>query len=265
LKSQRGLTPLAVALSQGHVDTTNILVKLGVDLNARDEEDVTKGTLLYTSIKNGDFTAFDFLVKSKAKLEEKNLDGQTPLNLAACAGTSSMVESLLDADAVVDDTDIGGFTPLLSVAQRGHAAVATVLIRKGANREAHDPRRGRRPLYWAAVNGNCALISVLLGLQCKKDAKDHQGSTPIVLCFEHENNDAASLLLSAGAILTSANKEDMTPLQAVLQIENGPRIDDYVPAPELSPLGFMSRGAQATTEILKSRTLELSVSIIFYN
>jgi ankyrin repeat protein len=238
LTNRKGVTPLAIALSKKDTATGKILLSLGADLNARGQGDVMGGTLLHTAVANDDLTVLDFLLSNKAELEARNLDDQTPLNLAAGQGDSNIVKSLLDAGAAVDARDLDGLTPLLVSVRKGHAAVASLLIERSADSEACDPRRGRTPLHWAAVNGSTAVINLLLLHKCKINAKDHQDSTPIILSLEHEHSDAASLLLGAGADLKIANNEEVTPLQAALQVENGPQISDYVAAPELSPPGF---------------------------
>lgn len=260
-KNQGGLTPLAVALGHSDVNTGDVLFQLGADLNAQNEDDIAKGTLLHMAAKGEDFTVLDFLLQHNARLEAKNLDGQTPLNLASSEGSSNIVKYLLDAGANTEEIDIDGFTPLLSSARRGHAAVAGLLVKGGANFKARDPYRGRGPLHWAAVYGNTAVISTLLELKCEIDAKDYQDSTPIILSFEHEHDDVASLLLSAGANLRSSSKEDLTLLEAALQVANAPQISDYIPAPELGASGFMSEGREeTTTAITRNRILPKEVS-----
>ena len=260
-KNGGGLTPLAIALSHSDVNTGDVLFQLGADLHAQNENDIAKGTLLHMAAKGEDFAVLDFLLQHNAKLEEKNLDGQTALNLASCEGSSNVVKYLLDAGASTEEIDIDGFTPLLSSARRGHAAVAGLLVKGGANFKARDPLRGRGPLHWAAVFGNTAVISTLLELKCEIDAKDKQDSTPIILSFEHEHDDVASLLLSAGANLRSSSTEDLTLLEAALQVANAPQISDYVPAPELGTLGFMSEGREeTTTAIIRHRIMPKEVS-----
>ena len=261
LKNNRGLTPLAVALSNKDIVTGDILISFGANIDARDEEDATQGTLLHTIVAAGDMMAVDFLVKRGANLAERNADKQTPLNVAAEQGGSHIVKVLLDADTEIDAKDIDGLTPLLSSVRKGHTTAARLLIEKGAKIEARDSRRQRTPLHWAAAQGETHILQLLLEKKCSLNARDYQNSTPIILSLENEQNEAASLLLAAGADLKKSNFEDMTPLQAALQVEDTPCISDYIAAPELGPPGFISRGAQATTEILRNVRVNSNVSM----
>jgi ankyrin repeat protein len=261
LKNNRGLTPLVVALSNKDINTGEILISFGANIDARDEEDATQGTLLHTIVAAGDVMAVDFLVKRGANLAERNADQQTPLNVAAEQGGSQIVKVLLDADADIDTRDIDGLTPLLSSVRKGHTTAARLLIENGAMIEAWDSRRRRTPLHWAAAQGETQILRLLLEKKCSLNARDYQHSTPIILSLENEQNEATTLLLEAGADLKNSNSEDMTPLQAALQVEDTPCISDYIAAPQLGPPGFISRGAQATTEILRNVRVDSNVSM----
>lgn len=262
MKNKRGLTPLAVALGNTDVATGDILVSFGADIEARDEGDFTKGTLLHFAILEGNITALKFLVSKGANVGATNLDEQTPLNLASKQADIAIVKLLLEEGSNIEAKDVDGLTPLLTSLRRDDPSVSRLLIESGANIEAFDTRRRWTPLHWAATSGNNAILRLLLEKHSNINARDYQNSTPIILSLEREHNTTATLLLSAGADLKLANIEDITPLQAALRVEDGPCISEYVSAPELSPPGFMSRGANATTEILRNPKLGSGVSCL---
>lgn len=76
--------------------------------------------------------------------------GKTALHYAARDGHLEAVRLLLDAKAVLDDRDPNGITPLILAASNDRAAVATLLIERGADIQAID-WYGRTPL-WAAID-----------------------------------------------------------------------------------------------------------------
>lgn len=265
-KNERGVTPLAVALDDSDIETGHHLLSFGADIEATDDCDATRGTLLHKAIGSGDLGVLEFLIRRGANLSARNLDKQTPLNLAAEQGDTAMVRSLLDAEAEVEARDIDGLTALLSSVRNGHFGVARLLLEKQADIRARDSQRGRTSLHWAAIRGNIDILKLFLDMRPRPNVNvtDYQHCTPIILALQYEQNEAASLFSSAGADLSLANKEEITPLQAALHVENEPCISDYRPASELMPAGYISRGAQASIEILQSSKLAPNVSIFFF-
>ena len=261
-KNERGVTPLAVALGNSDTETGQLLLSFDADIEATDDYDATRGTLLHKAVECGDLDVLVFLIDRGASVIARNLDEQTPLNLAAEQGDAVIVRSLLDAEAEVEARDIDGLTALLSSVRNGHLHVARLLLEKQADIGARDKLRGRTPLHWAAVKGNIEILKLFLDMRPKPniDVTDSQHCTPIILALQYEHKEAVSLFSSAGADLSLANNEEMTPLQAALHVEDGPCISDYRPAPELIPPNFISQGAQATIEILQSVTLDVNVS-----
>jgi ankyrin repeat protein len=75
--------------------------------------------------------------------------GLSPLLYAARDGRLEIARQLLDAGAVIEETDPNGITPLISAITNNHPDVARLLIDRGANVKAED-WYGRTPL-WAAV------------------------------------------------------------------------------------------------------------------
>ncbi|XP_037076949.1 ankyrin repeat domain-containing protein 33B-like [Pollicipes pollicipes] len=95
---------------------------------------------------------------SRLKLTNVNLgdnDGNTPLHYAAQAGHAEVVSALLNKfDGIeVDARNKQGITPLIKACVQGKARCAKLLVEKGADPAARDPRRALTSAEWAYMCG----------------------------------------------------------------------------------------------------------------
>lgn len=101
------------------------------------------------------------LLEQGAERDAKDLDGHTPLHVAAWYGCETTVLLLLDRGAFVDLKDVHGQGPLHLAALGGHDSVVRVLLARGADREAKDVH-GHVPLHHAALAGKDSTVQLLL-------------------------------------------------------------------------------------------------------
>jgi ankyrin repeat protein len=66
----------------------------------------------------------------------------SPIHEAALAGDVELVKLLIENGADVDDRDVQGYTPLLLAIQAGHTDIAKVLIANGADVNARSASDG---------------------------------------------------------------------------------------------------------------------------
>ena len=101
---------------------------------------------------------------------------------------------------------------------KGDLATAKALIEKGIDVEELDTRpgiagqNGRRPLNWAALRNDTAMLELLLGAGADINAKNLSGFTPVHHAVEGNAIDALKLLIAKGADLTLRNGAGLTPL-----------------------------------------------------
>jgi hypothetical protein len=101
---------------------------------------------------------------------------------------------------------------------KGDLAAAKALIDKGIDVEELDTRpgiagqNGRRPLNWAALRNNTAMLELLLDAGADINAKNLSGFTPVHHAVEGNAIDALKLLIAKGADLTLRNGAGLTPL-----------------------------------------------------
>lgn len=88
--------------------------------------------------------------------EDRDLEGRTPLHIAAWQGHASMVELLLRYGADVNAVDREQRTPLQSCAWQGHESVVWLLLKAGA--------RGDQPCSQGATPLSIGMKMTLFGL-----------------------------------------------------------------------------------------------------
>ena len=100
----------------------------------------------------------------------------------------------------------------------GNVTEAIVSIRAGADVNGLDTRaeagpNGRRPLNWAAIRNDTAMIRALLDAGANINSANRTGFTPLHHAGEAASKEAATLLIINGANLTLKNRYGQTPEQ----------------------------------------------------
>ena len=114
--------------------------------------------------KNGDTKTIETLLKKdKSLLSARDKDGSTPLHCASWKGHASVVESLLNAGAKINEKNKNehwGTTPLHAAAHGNQKDVAALLISRGADLKAKN-LNGRTPLGETTIHNATAVAKLL--------------------------------------------------------------------------------------------------------
>ncbi len=141
-----GRTALHFACMNGHAEMAQLLIDLGADINAQDN------------------------------------NGFTPLHHAAKKGHSQLVENLLlerDEPTIVDLQDYKELTALYYACKEGHLKAAEILVKGGADVNAKNAR-GTTLLHSAARDDFKKMARYLVKtLGANVDCTDNQGHTPL--------------------------------------------------------------------------------------
>ncbi len=129
---------------------------------------------LFEAIETDDAQKVDMILKAskdESALVNSLDNGFAALRKAAYRGNTTIIESLLNAGAVLEPEDTSKITPLMAAAQSGHVAVVELLLTYGADANAKDIY-GRTALDYANGAGltdqERAKISQLLKDAVKK-------------------------------------------------------------------------------------------------
>jgi len=120
----------------------------------------------------------------------------TGAHLAAYFGLSETMIALLKNGHNPDAKDTFGRTPLSWAAEKGHGAVAKLLLDKeGVDPDSEDTNH-RTPLSWAAQNGHEAVVKLLLDKEgTDPDSKDNNRWTPLSWASRKGHEAVVKLLL----------------------------------------------------------------------
>jgi len=174
------MAPIHDAADSTDVDALTALLESGVSPNARDEDyQRTPLHKLFTwSTRNQSrgedhVACFELLLRYGADVNATALDGATPLNYLTAGGTTAQwVERFINA---------------------------------GADVRMASGTTGKTPLHFAACNGNCDAVRLLIRAGAALDVVNVEGNTPlehaITAPFICNNHRTYPILLRAGARL----------------------------------------------------------------
>ena len=221
-KDPSGQTPLMLAAAFGSVEAVQLLVDGGADVKAVSNSGITA---LHWSA--GDVRKVRLLLDRGADVHASSQLGRTPLLVAASTnGTAETVGLLLERGAGVNAADSIGVTPLIAAASVDDAAVAKLLLAKGADVNAKaEIGQSATALMGAAYNGNVELVRLLLARHAKLDVASAErtglvkngpvqfGSvTALHMATSSGRAEVVKMLLDAGAAVDTPDVRGMTAL-----------------------------------------------------
>jgi uncharacterized protein len=191
-----GRSPLHFAARSSDPEVAAQLLDAGADINALDRGGRSP---LFEACAAGSWRLARFLLERHARCEP---DGGQPALLAAAAGDDDPagVELLLRHKAKVDARGRLGRSALLEACLAGNTAIATVLLRAGADAARAD-EHGVTPLMEAARAGSVAVIEALRRKSPPVDALDAGGRSALHIACGSARADAevVTRLLQMGA------------------------------------------------------------------
>ncbi len=163
-----GVSPIALACTNGNSAIVRILLSHGADANAT----LPGGeTALMTASRTGNVDVVKELLSRGADVAAKERKGQTAIMWAAAEGHADVVEQLIQAGANPDEQLPSGFNALFFAVRAGRSQVVDLLLRRGAEvnqtlkavkAAARAPRNGTSPLIMAIENGHLELAIQLV-------------------------------------------------------------------------------------------------------
>ncbi len=165
-----------VAASKGEVNSVNVFINLGVNLDYRDGQGATA---LFYAVNNGHIEVVKTLLYYGANTNLGTYDGYTPLMAASANGDIDMAQLLLYIKSTkLDLYDNKYGTALNYAAYYGNYFIVDMLLFYGANANILD-RNFNSSLYYAALNGDTAIVSRLIKAKTKILHQNKDGISPM--------------------------------------------------------------------------------------
>ncbi|EFA84054.1 hypothetical protein PPL_03127 [Heterostelium album PN500] len=174
-----GVTPLHIAVGQGHLETVRLLLSEGVDVNARDKKQFVRLSALHLAI-----------------------DHRYP--------NIEIIESLLEAGAKVNQETTERRTPIFKAIEKGHSYdIIKLLLKHGASVNIQDnPRtngweyyRVMTPLHLAIIHRDLDIVKLLVehGGDVNLKLKDEMGESLLHLSCMRLDEEMTDWLIENGA------------------------------------------------------------------
>jgi ankyrin repeat protein len=178
-------------------DDESTMVKLllrGLDLNTRD---AAGNHALSVAIREGSMKVADFLLKQPSlQVEARNVQGESPLMMAALHGQLALARRLIERKAEVNKT---GWTPLHYAATSAtpvSASMVRLLLEHHAYIDAESPNRST-PLMMAAQYGMPEVVRLLLEEGADPMLRNEQGLTAMDFARQAGRPDAVALIAAS--------------------------------------------------------------------
>lgn len=125
-----GRTPIFYAVEKDQVEALRLLLSLGADPNAKDNNGVT--ALMRSSSKNHQACQQELLRQKTIDVNAKDNQGRNAVTYSAYAADTLPAKELLAAKADINTADLQGNTPLMSAIKAKNDRTAVFFIQQGA-------------------------------------------------------------------------------------------------------------------------------------
>ena len=152
-----------------------------------------------STIGNEHYAIMRFLLANGANINAHNLEGRTPLGMAAFRGDDKLVVFLLDQGANINATSIDTRVPLMEAISGGEKETIRVLSEMGADMYLRDYLGGWGVLHEAIWKGDCEIVKLLLAVGADIEFTNTNGDTPLAFATRRGRLGITETLLDSGA------------------------------------------------------------------
>ncbi len=180
--------------------------------------DATGSTALSYAAQTGSVESLQVLLDAGADVNTSDCWGKTPLiHAVQRPDNEESIKLLLSAGADVNVADKGGMTALQHAVKGNQCELVGILITAGADVNCNNPS-GMTPLMLMSQAGNADFVKLLINAGADVNtAICRTKKTALMLAAEGEHKHCQELLLKAGADVNAGDKEGTTVLQLEVQ------------------------------------------------
>ncbi len=174
-----------------------------------------KRTPMHAAALHGNAGAVESLLRAGANVDAQDMDGMTPLHVAALGedeGCVEVIHKLVGVGGAVEAIDGIMWTPLHHAAWHGRTGAISALLSHGAAVDARALGE-RTALHLASLNGKTEAMRLLRVAGAAVDTSDALLRTPMHHAAWHGNVEGIKLLHEEGASLESLDADGHTPIR----------------------------------------------------
>ncbi|XP_050391361.2 putative ankyrin repeat protein RF_0381 [Patella vulgata] len=174
------------------------------------------------------------LVDAGADINLQDIDGKTPIQIAAERGMVTTVMYLAQREANLDsrshhDTLLHSLAKRYGISDYSDECVQ-LLIMKGVDINKLNSYN-ETPLYLAVCQGNVEMAKSLIKSGCNVNIKVGQGVAPILLeSIRRQETTIAEMLIKAGCDVNSTDTNGITPLMTYVKMNNPNMVNNLLNA-----------------------------------
>ena len=190
-----GETPIALVVANDHAKLIPLLVRRGVDPNAKSHirPKVVGLQIAYGRGEHRPRSSVGFRHAKEGIISAIDEDIECPLHTAAFQAKTACVNALLSMGADVNVRSSLGANPLHKALEGFHIHIAKILLEHGADSNA-PLLYGRTPLHYAAAQGQVEAARLLLAHGANPLVRDMLGKTPYEIAQRYGKIELADIL-----------------------------------------------------------------------
>ena len=206
------ISPLAIALKEGHEDVAKLFIERGADV---DKTYTQRQTYLHLAVNVGNLELVKRLVELGLDPMAKDDAGDTPFHSAACDGKQTIVEYFLelwaeDSAFDIDQLSNAGLTALMSTSP---FPIIRRLLKSGANPFVTDVLDGSVSHYVVPSLASSFLETWFELTNAEVTSKDRYDNSILHMCaYLGKDPNSVEILLRKGASLNAKNWLEETPI-----------------------------------------------------
>ncbi|XP_018614684.1 death-associated protein kinase 1 [Scleropages formosus] len=205
------LISLCNRLSRSFLSRSNMSVARSDD--TLDEEDSFVMKAIIHAINDDNVPGLQHLLGSLTSYDvnQPNKHGTPPLLIAAGCGNTQILQVLIKKGAEIDAHDKSGANAIYYAARHGHVETLRFLHEKKCPLDIQD-KSGETALHVAARYGNVDVVQYLCSIRANPDMADRDEETPLHCAAWHGYSSVARALCAAGCDVNVKNREGESPL-----------------------------------------------------
>lgn len=184
-ESYRCWRPLEWACRYGQIEVARFLLDNGADAHITQDADdyyIGEAGPIHLAVSAADsLPLVELLLSRGVSVVERTLDDATPLHLARSAKMARFLIPLVKEQGKwgIEERDIEGLTPIHYAASNGHSAVLCALLEASADPHDDDAEASRTPFHRAARNRHLKCCKLLWETGADINALAYHDATPL--------------------------------------------------------------------------------------